>query len=93
MVLKTLLNSFKQLKLNYSMNKLVISLTELMRELQTIEGILKDQRGIHMTVKGSSTSSCQKKKNTLMTTKQKRNFKGKEKKKSKGQGKNFVCEK
>ncbi|KAL6348993.1 hypothetical protein AAG906_033649 [Vitis piasezkii] len=35
MVLETLLNSFGQFKLNYAMNKLVISLLELMRELQT----------------------------------------------------------
>lgn len=35
MVLETLLNSFGQFKLNYAMNKLVISLLELMIELQT----------------------------------------------------------
>ena len=39
------------------MNKMVMSLIELMRELQMVEGILKDQKGIHMVVKGSSSSS------------------------------------
>ena len=39
------------------MNKMVISLTKPMRKLQTIEGILKDQKAVYMTVKGSSGSS------------------------------------
>ena len=52
-----------------------------------VEGILKDQRSIHMTVKGSLGSFSQKK-NTTKTTKQK----GKRmKKKSKGWGKCFFC--
>ena len=80
----------KQFKLNYNMNKMVMSLLELMRELQMVEGILKDQKGIHMGVKHSSGSSNQKKKNTMKSTKQKGKFKGKEKKKkSNGQGKCF----
>ena len=33
MVLETLLDSFKQFKLNYSINKMVVTLTKLMREL------------------------------------------------------------
>ena len=44
MILKTLPNSFKQSKLNYNMNKMVMNLIKLMRELQTIKGILKDPR-------------------------------------------------
>ena len=39
------------------MNKMVMSLTKLMRKLQTIEGILKDQKGVYMIVKGSSGPS------------------------------------
>ena len=42
MVLETLLHSFKQFKFNYNMNKMVMSLLELMRELQTTKGIFKD---------------------------------------------------
>ena len=92
MVLETLLDNFKQFKLNYNMNKMVMNLPELMRELQIAEGILKDQKGIHMGVKHSSGSSNQKKKNTMKSTKQKGKFKGKEKKKKiNGQGKCFFC--
>ena len=91
MVLETLLDSFKQFKLNYSMNKMVMNLTELRRELQTTEGILKDQRGIHIMVKGSLGFSSQKKKNISETIKQKERFKGKEKrKKSQCKGKCFL---
>ena len=42
MVLKTLSDSFNQFKFNYSMNKMVMSLTESMRELRMTKGILKD---------------------------------------------------
>ena len=48
-----------------------------MREHKTIEGILKDQRGIYMVVKCSLGSSNQNKKNIIEFTKQKRKFKGK----------------
>ena len=71
----------KQFKLNYNMNKMVMNLLELMRELQMVEGILKDQKGIHMAMKCSSSSSSQKKKNTMKSTKQKEKFKGKGRKK------------
>ena len=91
MVLETLPDSFKQLKLNYNINKMMMGLPELMRELQTIEGIIKDQKGIYMAVKCSSGSFSQKK-NTIKSTKQKGKFKGKrKKKKSKGQDKCFLC--
>ena len=53
MVLKTMLDSFKRFKLNYFMNKMVMSLTKLMRKLYMDERILKDQKGIHMAIKGS----------------------------------------
>ena len=62
------------------MNKMVMSLPKLMRELPMAEGILKYQKGIHMEMKGSLSSFIQKKKNTMKSTKKKR-FKGKEKKK------------
>ena len=48
-----------------------------MREHKTIEGILKDQRGIYMAVKCSLGSSNQNKKNIVEFTKQKGKFKGK----------------
>ncbi|RVW71489.1 hypothetical protein CK203_061009 [Vitis vinifera] len=88
MVLGTLPNSFKHFKINYNMNKMVMSLPELIRELQAVEGILKDQKDIHMSVKHSSCYSSQKKKKSTKSTKQKGKFKGnrKKKKKRKGQG-------
>ena len=91
MVLDTLPNSFKWFKLNYSISNMIMSLNELMRELPMVEEILKDQIGIHMVVKGSSSSFSQKKKNTTKSIKKKEKFKGKKKKKSKGQGKCFLC--
>ena len=42
MIPKTLLDSFRQFKLNYTMSKLMVNLFELMRKLQTAKGILKD---------------------------------------------------
>ena len=79
-VLETLLYFFKSFKLNYSMNKLMMSLIEL-----------GTKRGIHMVAKGSlGFSSQEKKKNTSEITKQKGKFKGKGKKKSKGWGKCFL---
>lgn len=85
MTLETLSDSFKPLKLNYSMNKTLMNLPKLIRELQIIKRILKDQRGAHMTVKDSSSSSDKrKKKNNFKNTKQgkfkvgKGNGKGKE---------------
>ena len=55
-----------------------------MRELQMIDEILKDQRSIHMAMKGLSSSFSQKK-NTTKSTKSKGKSKSKEKKKkSKG---------
>ncbi|KAL6340400.1 hypothetical protein AAG906_006055 [Vitis piasezkii] len=76
MVLKTSSASFRQFKLNYTMNKL----------------ILKDQKVIHMEVNGSLTSSNKKKKKkgkNSKSTKQKGKFK-KYNKKSKGNGKCFL---
>ena len=46
-----------------------MSLIQLMRELETTERIFKDQKDIHMIVKGSSGSSSQKKKNIIKSTK------------------------
>ena len=60
MMLETLLDSFKQFKLDYSMN--MVNLLKLMRELHRVEGILKDQKSVHMVV-NSLNSSTKKKKN------------------------------
>ena len=68
MVLEALLDYFKQFQLNYNMNKILMSLLKLIRELQMVERIFKDQKGIHMTMKHSSGSSNQKK-NTTKSTK------------------------
>ena len=63
-----------------------------MREHKMTKGILKDQRGIYMAVKGSLGFSSQNKKNTIEFIKQKGKFKAKgKKKKSKGHDKCFLC--
>lgn len=48
-----------------------MNLTYLMRELQMAKKIFKDQKGVHMTIKGSFDSS-RKKTNTIMETPSKR---------------------
>ena len=40
MILQSLLESFKEFKLNYNMNKKIYTLSELMNELVATEGIL-----------------------------------------------------
>ena len=40
MILQSLLESFKEFKLNYNMNKKIYSFSELMNELVAAEGIL-----------------------------------------------------
>ena len=60
-VLETLLYFFKSFKLNYSMNKLMMSLIEL-----------GTKRGIHMVAKGSLGFSSQEKKKTLQRLPSKR---------------------
>ena len=73
----------------YCMNKMVMSLTKLMKKLQKIEGILKDQRDIHITVKGSSSSSSKKKITLQSPLSRRESSRGKENK-SKRQGKYFL---
>ena len=89
MMLETLLDSFKQFKLDYSMN--MVNLLKLMRELHRVEGILKDQKSVHMVV-NSLNSFTKKKKNKNGNTqkKKKKKFKGKENK-SKGKDKCLFC--
>ena len=89
MILETLLDSFKQFKLNYTINKLMMNLSELMKEPSMVEGILKDPKGVHMAVKDSSgSSSNKKKKNSFNKSKQGKNKVGKEN--SKGKDKCFI---
>ena len=57
MILEVLPDSFKQFKLNYTMNKLMMNLPKLMSEFHMVEGILKDAKGVHMEVKDSSSFS------------------------------------
>ena len=89
MILKILPNSFQQFKLNYTMNKLMMSLLDLVRELLMAEGILKDPTSIHMTIKGSSISFNKEKRNNFKNTKQGKSKIGKEK--SKEKDKCFIC--
>ena len=64
-----------------------MNLTMLMRELWMAEEILKNQKGVHMVIKGSYS-----KKNNFENTKQKGKFK-KGRKKSKEKCKYFLYEK
>ncbi|XP_070029064.1 uncharacterized protein [Nicotiana sylvestris] len=43
MIMQTLPNSFQQFRLNYNMNKMDLSLTKLLNELQSAETIIKQQ--------------------------------------------------
>ena len=80
MMLETLPDSFKQFKLNYTMNKLMMSFLELMKELQMDQGILKDFRDVHMAMKDTLGSSHNnKKKNSFKKPKQGKTKVGKEK--------------
>ena len=60
MILETLPETFDTFKLNYSMNKLEYTVTELMKELQTAEALTKKKRAqgeVHAT---ASTSGSKK---------------------------------
>ena len=57
------------------MNKLIMSLLKLMKELQMIEKILKDSKVVHMTVKDSSGSSLNRKKKYSFKISKERNTK------------------
>ena len=72
------------------MNKLLMNLPMLMRELWMAEGILKNQKGVHMVIKGSSSKKNNK--NNFENTKQTGKFK-KGHKKSKEKRKYFLYEK
>ncbi|XP_059633051.1 uncharacterized protein LOC132275880 [Cornus florida] len=54
-ILQSLPESLNQLKLNYSMNSIAYSLSELMNALQVAEGIFKGQGSVHTVEKGSSS--------------------------------------
>ena len=63
MVLETLPPSFNHFKLNYSMNKLEWSLTELMQQLQIAETIVKGQPNVNFVSGESSKLPNGKKRN------------------------------
>ena len=63
MALETLPLSFNHFKLNYSMNKLEWSLTELMQRLQIAKTILKSQPNVNFVSSESSKPPNRKKKN------------------------------
>ena len=63
MVLETLPSSFNHFKLNYSMNKLEWSLTELMQQLQIAETIVKSQPNVNFMSGESSKPPNGKKRN------------------------------
>ena len=70
MLLQSLLESFKEFRLNYNMNKKIYSLSELMNEVVVVEGIL-------------GTSSIDANMAEASTSQPKSNGKGKKKKKKK----------
>ena len=63
MVLETLPPSFNHFKLNYSMNKLEWSLTELMQQLQIVETIIKGHPNVNFVSGESSKPPNGKKRN------------------------------
>jgi hypothetical protein len=62
MVLETLLESFTQFKLNYNMNKMNVTLLELMMELQTVEKIMKPKSTVLLPKASSSETKPKAKK-------------------------------
>ena len=62
----SLLESFKNFCLNYSMSKGSYSLTELLKELQAVEGILGHAKSVQVVEKDSSSSSAKKNKKKKM---------------------------
>ncbi|XP_059645969.1 uncharacterized protein LOC132289458 [Cornus florida] len=62
-ILQSLPESFNQFKLNYSMNSMAYSLSELMNALQAAEGIFKGQGSVHTVENGSSSHGKPKGKN------------------------------
>jgi hypothetical protein len=54
MILQSLPDSFNQFKLNYTMNKNVYSLSELMNRLCAMEGILKTKGTVNLTQASTS---------------------------------------
>ena len=63
MVLETFPSSFNHFKLNYSMNKLEWSLTELMQQLQIADTIVKGQPNVNFMLGESSKPPNGKKRN------------------------------
>ena len=55
MILQSLLESFKEFRLNYNMNKKIYSLSELMNELVAVEDILGTS-SVDANMAGASTS-------------------------------------
>jgi hypothetical protein len=62
LVLETLSNSFSHFKLNYNMNKLEMTLTELIKDLQIIEKVIRPQSKA-LVIKLSSSRTGSKPKN------------------------------
>lgn len=50
-ILESLPDSFKNFNLNYNMNKMNLTMAELLIQLMAAEGIIKDQPSVHMTKK------------------------------------------
>ena len=61
-MLMSLLESFKNFCLNYSLNKGNYSLAELLKKLQAAEGILGHAKSVQVAEKGSSSYSTKKNK-------------------------------
>ena len=55
-VMETLSSSFDEFKLNYSMNKLSMTLPKLIKELQVVEQIVGKEKVVHFAKASSSRS-------------------------------------
>ena len=56
MILNSLPQSFAQFKLNYNMNQMNFSMSELMSSLQAAEGVIKPRGNVLNVEKGSYSS-------------------------------------
>lgn len=83
MVLETLPDSLKQFKLNYTMNKMLLTLPKIMKKLQIVKGTLKNKGSINMVSKDFSKFSRRKRKDKGKSSNQKQDKEKREKKQGK----------
>ena len=94
LILQSLPDSYGQFIMNYHMNKIDVTLPELLNMLVTAEGILKSSRGTVLAMERASSkkkSSFKKKKKSIKKQKNKAKPKKEVPKKADDKGKCFHC--